>query len=75
MCRLRYSRAASLAHFYILSFLPRPWRVVRALWKAPTTGEEETRYAKWFVNRFFTRRGWRRVVVKVKQSASPPVQA
>jgi hypothetical protein len=26
-----------------------------------TTGREETRYAKWFVDRFHTRRRWRKL--------------
>ena len=46
-------------NFYILSFLLRPLPVVRVLWKAITTGVEETKYAKWFVYRFYSRSKWR----------------
>jgi anaerobic magnesium-protoporphyrin IX monomethyl ester cyclase len=48
-------------NFYVISFALRPWRVVRALVRAAITGREETRYAKWFVDVFFTRRRWRRL--------------
>lgn len=48
-------------NFYVISFVARPFRVLRVLYKAATTGVEETRYAKWFVDRFFTRRKWRRL--------------
>lgn len=56
-------------NFYVISFAVRPFRVVRVLLKAVTTGMEETRYAKWFVDRFFIRRKWRRLNQK------QPVQA
>ena len=46
-------------NFYIISFLLRPFRVIRVLWLAVTTGIEETKYAKWFIYRFFSRRKWR----------------
>ena len=48
-------------NFYVISFALRPWRVVRALVRAAITGREETRYAKWFVDVYFTRRRWRRL--------------
>ncbi len=48
-------------NFYVLSFLFRPGRVLKALATAVITGKEETRYAKWFVDRFYTRRRWRRL--------------
>ena len=48
-------------NFYLLSFLFRPLRVIRAVVKAATTGTEDTRYAKWFVDRFYTRRRWRKL--------------
>jgi len=47
-------------NFYIISFLLRPFRVIRVLWRAITTGVEETKYAKWFIYRFYSRRKWRR---------------
>ena len=48
-------------NFYVISFALRPMRVVRALGKAVFLGVEETRYAKWFVDRFFVRRRWRKL--------------
>lgn len=56
-------------NFYVISFVVRPLRVVRVLIKAATTGMEETRYAKWFVDRFFIRRKWRRL--NQKSSVQP----
>jgi radical SAM superfamily enzyme YgiQ (UPF0313 family) len=44
-----------------LSFLFRPLRVIRTLVKAVATVTEDTRYAKWFVDRFYTRRRWRKL--------------
>jgi radical SAM superfamily enzyme YgiQ (UPF0313 family) len=46
-------------NFYIISFLLRPFRVIRVLWRAITTGVEETKYAKWFIYQFYSRRKWR----------------
>ena len=48
-------------NFYVISFAVRPLRVLRTLVKAVLTGTEDTRYAKWFVDRFFTRRRWRKL--------------
>jgi radical SAM superfamily enzyme YgiQ (UPF0313 family) len=48
-------------NFYVFSFAFRPLRVIRALGKAVFTGSEETRYAKWFVDRFRIRRRWRKL--------------
>jgi len=45
-------------NFYILSFMMRPLRVIKVLWKAIRTGEEDTKYAKWFVYRFRSRSQW-----------------
>jgi hypothetical protein len=40
---------------YLLSFAIRPLRVVRTLAGAALTGTEHMRYAKWFVDCFYTR--------------------
>ncbi len=40
----------------------RPFRTLRIIANAVLTGTEETRYAMWFVDRFFTRRRWRKAV-------------
>jgi hypothetical protein len=48
-------------NFYVISFAFHPARTARALLKAVFTGVEETRYARWFVDRFYTRRHWRKL--------------
>lgn len=47
--------------FFLLSFLCRPLRPLRIIAKAILTGREESRYAKWIIDRLFTRRRWRRL--------------
>lgn len=49
------------ANFFLLSFALRPFRPLRVMLKAIFTGREDTRYAKWFVDRLRTRRRWRRI--------------
>jgi len=51
-------------NFYVISFACHPARTARALVKALFTGVEETRYAKWFIDFFFTRPHWRRLAKK-----------
>jgi radical SAM superfamily enzyme YgiQ (UPF0313 family) len=48
-------------NFYVISFAVRPLRVLRVLAKVVFEGTEETRYAKWFADRLFVRRRWRRI--------------
>jgi radical SAM superfamily enzyme YgiQ (UPF0313 family) len=59
--RLYWTMLWMFWNFYLLSFAFRPLRVLRTLVKAVVTGREETRYAKWFVDRLYTRRRWRRL--------------
>ncbi|MFZ1061407.1 MAG: radical SAM protein [Candidatus Rokuibacteriota bacterium] len=59
--RLYWTMVGMFVTFYVISFAVRPLRVMRALAKAILTGSEETRYAKWFVDRFYTRRRWRKL--------------
>jgi anaerobic magnesium-protoporphyrin IX monomethyl ester cyclase len=59
--RLYWTMMWMFWNFYLLSFVFRPLRVLRTLVKAVTTGAEDTRYAKWFVDRFYTRRRWRKL--------------
>jgi radical SAM superfamily enzyme YgiQ (UPF0313 family) len=59
--RLYWTMLWMFVNFYVLSFLFRPLRVIRAISKAVFSGTEETRYAKWFVDRFYTRRRWRKL--------------
>jgi anaerobic magnesium-protoporphyrin IX monomethyl ester cyclase len=49
------------SNFYVISFALRPWRVFHALVSVVRDGTEETRYAKWFADRLFVRRRWRRI--------------
>jgi anaerobic magnesium-protoporphyrin IX monomethyl ester cyclase len=46
-------------NFYALSFLMHPFRTARILSHALFQGHEETRFAKWMMDRFFVRRRWR----------------
>lgn len=59
--RLYWTMLWMFVNFYVLSFVFRPVRVIRALAKAVWTGTEETRYAKWFVDRLYIRRRWRKL--------------
>ncbi len=59
--RLYFTMLWMFVNFYVISFICRPLRVFRILWKAAVEGVEETRYAKWFVDRLFTRRQWRKL--------------
>jgi radical SAM superfamily enzyme YgiQ (UPF0313 family) len=59
--RLYWTMMWMFWNFYVLSFAFRPLRVFRTLAKAVVTGTEDTRYAKWFVDRFYTRRRWRKL--------------
>lgn len=59
--RLYFTMLWMFTNFYVLSFVCRPFRVIRVLWNAVTKGAEETRYAKWFVDVFYTRRHWRKL--------------
>ncbi len=46
--------------FYTLSFLRNPVALARNMLRAVFMGEESTRYAKWFVDRFHTRKKWKK---------------
>lgn len=48
-------------NFFVISFLRRPLRPLRIISKAILTGREESRYAKWIVDRIYIRRRWRRL--------------
>jgi radical SAM superfamily enzyme YgiQ (UPF0313 family) len=62
--RLYWTMLWMFANFYVISFACRPGRTLRALARAVFVGAEETRYAKWFVDRFYTRRRWRQLAGK-----------
>lgn len=59
--RLFFMMNWMFVNFYIISFLVRPHRVIRVLFNAIFFGREETRYSKWFVDRFYTRPRWRKM--------------
>jgi radical SAM superfamily enzyme YgiQ (UPF0313 family) len=63
--RLYWTMLWMFVNFYVISFAVRPWRMLRTLVKAVATGTEDTRYAKWFVDRLFTRRRWRKLAGQV----------
>ncbi len=58
--RLDYHQWRLLLSFYTLSALLHPRRTFRAVARAAAFGEEETRYAKWLVDKLSTRRRWMR---------------
>jgi anaerobic magnesium-protoporphyrin IX monomethyl ester cyclase len=62
--RLFWTMLWMLVNFYVISFSCRPLRTARTLVKAIFTGIEETRYARWFIDIFYTRRHWRRLARK-----------
>ena len=59
--RLYWTMLWMFTNFYVISFALRPWRMIRTLLRAVFTGTEESRYAKWFVDIFYTRRRWRKI--------------
>jgi anaerobic magnesium-protoporphyrin IX monomethyl ester cyclase len=46
-------------NFYVISFCLRPWRVAHSFFRYFTEGVEETKYMRWFADRFVLRRRWR----------------
>lgn len=60
-------------NFYLISFVLRPWRVFRSFMKYFTKGVEETRYMRWFADRFVLRRKWRKNMRK-EVTASSEIQ-
>jgi len=64
--KLYWSMIWMFVNFYVLSGLTHPFRTLRILYKAVTEQKEETRYAKWLVDRLYTRRKWR----KLRESGS-----
>lgn len=45
-------------NFYVLSFLFRPWRVLKNFWDYFTKGVENTRYMRFFTEQFVLRSRW-----------------
>jgi anaerobic magnesium-protoporphyrin IX monomethyl ester cyclase len=46
-------------NFYVISFCLRPWRVLRSFSRYFVQGVEDTKYMRWFNDRFVMRRRWR----------------
>jgi radical SAM superfamily enzyme YgiQ (UPF0313 family) len=63
--RLYWNMVGMYASFFLLSFLCRPLRPLRIIAKAILTGREESRYAKWLVDRLYARRRWRRAAAGI----------
>jgi radical SAM superfamily enzyme YgiQ (UPF0313 family) len=58
--RLYWTMVWMYVNFFAISFLCRPLRPLRIIAKALLTGHEESRYAKWLLDRLYARRRWRR---------------
>ncbi len=48
-------------NFYIISFIIRPWRLIKNFWDYFSKGIENTRYMRFFTEMFFKRRRWKYV--------------
>lgn len=59
--RLYWTMIWMFVNFYVISFISHPWRTALILVKAVFQGREETRYAKWLVDRIYTRRRWKKL--------------
>ncbi|RJQ48963.1 MAG: radical SAM protein [Nitrospiraceae bacterium] len=46
-------------NFYIISFLIRPWKLIKSFWDYYARGVETTRYMRFFSDRFLQRRKWK----------------
>jgi anaerobic magnesium-protoporphyrin IX monomethyl ester cyclase len=58
-------------NFYIISFICRPWRTARILFRAVFMGIEETRFAKWLNDMLFVRRRWRKLARAMPAGVQP----
>ena len=47
-------------NFYIISFIARPWKVVKNFWDYFTKGVESTRYMRFFTEMLVNRRNWKK---------------
>ena len=60
--RLYWTMIWMFYNFYLISFALRPLRAAGILIKAVTRRTEETRYAKWLVDRLYTRKRWHKIM-------------
>jgi radical SAM superfamily enzyme YgiQ (UPF0313 family) len=49
-------------NFYVLSFILRPWRLIKNFWEYWSTGVEKTRYIRFFSDFFVNRRKWKKAI-------------
>jgi radical SAM superfamily enzyme YgiQ (UPF0313 family) len=61
--KLYISMLSMFLNFYVISGLRYPGRFLATVWNAIVKGREDTRYAKWLVDKFYTRKIWRRTAV------------
>jgi anaerobic magnesium-protoporphyrin IX monomethyl ester cyclase len=59
--RLYWTMIWMFVNFYVISFISRPFRTLKILINSILFGKEETRYAKWFVDRLYTRKLWNKL--------------
>lgn len=67
--RLYWAMVWMCVSFFVISFACRPLRPFRIIAKAVLTRREESRYAKWIVDRLYTRRRWRKIASGSPRSA------
>ena len=60
--------------FYLLSFAAHPLRALSILLNAVVDGRQETRYARWIVDRFVVRRKWRKLNRRAEEHFRRPEQ-
>lgn len=56
-------------NFYIISFVTHPFRTAKAVFDALFFKKESTRYAKWIVDYFYTKRKWRQATSPAPQNS------
>ena len=66
--RLYWTMVWMYVTFYAISFLTRPLRPLRIIAKAMFRGEEDSRYAKWIVDRLYRRRQWRKLASQTRDA-------
>ncbi len=58
--QLYYWMIWMFVNFYVISFVLRPWRLVKSFWIYLTLGTESTRYMRFLTDILTTRKKWRR---------------
>lgn len=47
-------------NFYVISFIVRPWKLIKNFWDFFSKGVEKTRYMRFFSEMFFNRKKWKK---------------